>query len=275
MGWAGPLSDPSVRARTGWWLFAGLLTAVLLVVLSPYIGWVTFGLFLYYVARPITRRARQQGVSSTSAAALTVGLFIVPLVVLLLALTAYVVWQVATLEPADVERVLGVLFPDVNLEKLPTSPEEIYVLTAEFQADPTVESALLWLSGFVGTFVSQLYNGLLTILFVFFLLRDEQTIKEWVYAKVLEGRPNLIEYIQAIDQGLRSIYFGYTLTLLAITVLAAIIYHALNLIAPAGLAIPYPTLLAIATGLTSVIPLVGRNLLYGAVLVYLSILTLR
>jgi predicted PurR-regulated permease PerM len=275
MGWAKSFFDPPVRAWAGWWLFAGLLTAVLLVILSPYLGWAIFGIFLYYVARPITRQVRQQGVSSTSAAALTVGLFIVPLVALLLALTAYVVWQVATLEPTDIESVLEVLFPDIDLEELPASPDAIYALTDGFRTDPTVESALLWLSGFIGTFVSQLYNALLTILFVFFLLRDEQSIKDWVYENILEGRPNLIEYIQTVDQGLKSIYFGYTLTLLAITVFAAIIYHTLNLIAPSGLAIPHPMLLAIATGLTSVIPLVGRNLLYGAVIVYLSALAFR
>ncbi|ADJ16623.1 permease [Halalkalicoccus jeotgali B3] len=124
-------------------------------------------------------------------------------------------------------------------------------------------------------FVSQLYNAFLTILFVFFLLRDEQRIKEWGYENVLEGHPNLIRYIQAVNQGLKSVYFGYTLTMLAITIISAILYHALNLTALSGLAIPHPTLLAIATGLASVIPLVGRNLLYGAVLVYLSILALR
>ncbi|ADJ16650.1 hypothetical protein C497_06239 [Halalkalicoccus jeotgali B3] len=74
---------------------------------------------------------------------------------------------------------------------------------------------------------------------------------------------------------MKSIYFGYTLTLLAITIFAAILYHTLNLIAPSGLAIPHPMLLAIATGLTSVIPLVGRNLLYGTVIIYLSALIRR
>ncbi|ADJ16651.1 hypothetical protein C497_06234 [Halalkalicoccus jeotgali B3] len=168
MGWAKSFFDPPIRAWAGWWLFAGLLTAVLLVILSPYLGWATFGLFLYYVARPITRQVRQQGVSSTGAAALTEGLFIVPLVALLLALTAYVVWQVATLEPTDIESVLEVLFPDIDLDELPASPDAIYALTDGFRTDPTVESALLWLSGFIDTFVSQLYNALLTILFVFF-----------------------------------------------------------------------------------------------------------
>ena len=275
MGWPGPLSETPDRSLAAWWLFAGLLAVILLVILSPYVGWIIFGIFLYYVARPICRQLRRQGVSSTVAATLTLGLFIIPLVALLLAITIYAVVQFAALEAADVERVLTVLFPGVDLDVLPTSAEEIYAFTAEFRTDPTVVTALLWISGLVGTFVRQTYTALVTALFVFYLLRDEQKIGEWVHENVLEDRPNLTEYVRAIDQGLKSVYFGYTLTLLAITVLAAVIYHALNLVAPSGLAIPHPMLLAIATGLISAIPLVGRNLLYGTVIVYLSVLAFR
>jgi predicted PurR-regulated permease PerM len=81
--------------------------------------------------------------------------------------------------------------------------------------------------------------------------------------------------VRAVDRGLSSVYFGYTLTLLAITVLAAVLYHALNLVAPPGLLIPHPMLLAIVTGLVSAVPLVGRNVLYAVVIVYLGVVAIR
>jgi predicted PurR-regulated permease PerM len=275
MGRDGSVVVESDRSRAAWWLFAGALAAALLVALADYLGWFVFGVFLYYVARPVAERLRAQGVPPTPAAAITIGLIILPFVALLLGVALYTLDQLASVERADVEGVVGVLFPDLAVEELPTSVDQLYALTADFRTDPTVESAILWAGDLVGTFTRQAYNLGLTLLFVFFLLRDDRRIGEWLHGTVLEGRPSLTEYVQAVDRGLSSVYFGYTLTLLAITVLASLVYHALDLVAPPGLSIPHPMLLAVVTGLVSAVPLVGRNVLYAIVIVYLGVIAIR
>lgn len=68
------------------------------------------------------------------------------------------------------------------------------------------------------------------------------------------------EYLRAVNRGLDSVYFGYTLTIFAIMVLSALIYAGLNLIAPPGLTVPQPVLIAVSTGLSMVmLAMAGRS----------------
>jgi len=41
------------RDRLSWWALGGLLAAVLVYVVSAYLGTFVFGLFIYYATRPL------------------------------------------------------------------------------------------------------------------------------------------------------------------------------------------------------------------------------
>jgi predicted PurR-regulated permease PerM len=63
MRWIVSSNGQGDSGTVGWWLFAFALALVLIAALHSYLGWVVFGLFLYYVVRPVARLLQQQGVS--------------------------------------------------------------------------------------------------------------------------------------------------------------------------------------------------------------------
>ncbi|QSG01765.1 AI-2E family transporter [Natranaeroarchaeum sulfidigenes] len=268
-------SDAGGPERVGWWLFALALALVLVTTLSVYLGWAVFGLFLYYVVRPVARRLRQRGVSPGLSAALSLGLIVFPFVVVLGVFVVFVLGELAAIEATDVERVIEALFPGLAVEAIPTSQEQLYVFVDTLRSEPTVVTLVALARGFVGTFTAQAYNAFLTFVFAFFLVRDERRLGEWFRTTVAEDGTDLVVYLRAVDRGLSSVYFGYTLTIIVIALVATVIYNLLNLIAPPGLAIPHAILLGVATGLISVVPLFGRSLLYGSVVLYLAITAFR
>ncbi len=275
MGWRSSSNSERSPETIGWWLFALGLALVLIVALRTYLGWVVFGLFLYYVVRPVARRLRQRGVSPGLAALLSLGLVMLPFVAVLMTFVVFVFGELAAIEATDVEQLLERLFPAIDVDEVPTSEDELYAFVEMLRTDPTIAAFVPVIRGFVGTFTAQAYNTLLTFIFAFFLVRDDRRIATWFQSTVAGSDSNLIQYLNAVDRGLSSVYFGYTLTIIVIAITASIIYTGLNLIAPAGLAIPHAILLGIVTGLISVIPLLGRSLLYGLIVLYLAFLAFQ
>ncbi|MCU4975995.1 AI-2E family transporter [Halobacteria archaeon AArc-m2/3/4] len=271
MRWCVSSNGEGLPRTIGWWLFALVLVLVLVVALHTYLGWIVLGLFLYYVLRPVARRLQRQGVSPGLSAFLSIGLTMLPFITVLGVFTILLLAELAAIEATDVEGLLQILFPGVAIDTLPTSGDELYAFVDVLRSDPTLATLAPLVSGFVGTFTAQAFNALITIIFTFFLVRDERRIASWFRSTIVERESNAYEYLKAVDQGLSSVYFGYTLTIIVISIVAVIIYNVLNLVAPPGLAIPHAILLGSVTGLISVIPLFGRSLLYGVIVLYLAI----
>ena len=271
MRWSVSSNGEGPPKSIGWWIFALALVLVLGVALRTYLGWIVFGLFLYYVMRPVARRLQQQGVSPGLSALLSLGLVILPFVAVLGVFIVLLLAELAAIEATDVEALLETLFPGLAIDTLPTSEDELYAFVETLRSDPTLATIAPLVSGFVGMFTVQAFNALITFIFAFFLVRDERRITSWFQSTIVERESDVYDYLRAVDRGLASVYFGYTLTIIVISIVAVIIYNVLNLIAPPGLAIPHAILLGFVTGLISVIPLLGRNLLYGTIVLYLAV----
>ena len=268
-------ADEPTRPGIGWWLFAAVLAAVLVATLDAYVGWLVFGVFLYYVARPINRRLGSHIGSPSVTAGLTMLVIVLPFLTVLALLVAVAFGQLSAVRPADVGGLLEPLAPALDTGAIPTAPDQLYRAATDLLGDPSVQSALGWVQGVVGTSAAQAYNAFLALILVFFLVRDEGRLAGWVRANVVGEGTTTDEYLRAVDRGLDSVFFGYTLTIFAIMVLSALIYTALNLLAPPGLTIPQPALAAVATGLATVVPLVGRSIVYVVIVAYLSLVALR
>jgi len=66
------------------------------------------------------------------------------------------------------------------------------------------------------------------------------------------------------------IFFGNILNAFMTGVIGAVAYNALNVFAPAGTAIPYPTLIGLLAGAASLVPIVGMKLVYFPVGGYMA-----
>ncbi|WP_254526044.1 AI-2E family transporter [Natrinema caseinilyticum] len=264
-----------LRAKIGWWALALALAAVLIVVLGDYLGWFVFGIFLYYIARPLSRTLQRRGLSSGTSAVVTLGLVVLPFVIILVVITTLAFIQFATLELADFEQILELLFPNLHPDDLPTTEAELYPIAENLATDPTVATVGLWVQGVLERFLMATYLAFVTFVFAFVLVRDERRLITWVRADFIAEESPLDRFLCRVDEGLESVFFGYTLTILAIMLSAGGIYLALNEIAPVGLAIPHVLLLAIVTGLASTVPLVGRTVVYVVIIGYLAVQAIR
>ncbi|WP_433631877.1 AI-2E family transporter [Halomicrococcus sp. NG-SE-24] len=264
----------SGRSGLGWTLFAVALALVLVASLGAYLGWLIFGLFLYYVARPISRWLQHRGVSSGVASFVTMAVIVLPFVGLLGAVVVVAVGELSAVRPADIERFARTFFPGFDVETIPTEPARVYETVTELLSDPSIQSVLNQFGAFVGAFATQMYNLFLTLIFVFFLVRDEDAITDW-FRRTVTDEGTTYDYLQAVDRGLSSVFFGYTLTIFVIVIASAIIYNLLNFVAPPSMAIPMTVLVAIATGLATLVPLVGRSIVYLLVVLYLGVVAVR
>ncbi|WP_200840354.1 hypothetical protein [Natrialba sp. INN-245] len=94
--------------------------------------------------------------------------------------------ELAAIEATDVEGLLERLFPGLAIDTLPTSEAELYTFVDVLRSDPTLATVAPLVSGFVGTFTVQAFNALITFIFAFFLVRDEQRIASWFRSTILE-----------------------------------------------------------------------------------------
>ncbi|WP_254523381.1 AI-2E family transporter [Natrinema caseinilyticum] len=260
----------AAHERLGWWILGLVLLAVLGLVVDQYLPWLVFGLFIYYVARPITQRLERRFASPTLVAALTLLLIVVPIVVMIGAILLVALGQLVTaVADLPVDRILAQL--PVQISDLPNTPSEVYDTTVVLIQDPSVQSLLGSVGGVVGAIGATLFNMFISLLIAFFLLVSDRTIADWFESNVFGEDSLATDYLSVVDRGLGSIYFGYTMTIFAVIVLSAIIYTAFNFFAPGDLAIPSAVLFAVVTGLFTLVPLVGRSIVYFAIAATLAL----
>ena len=245
-----------------WWLLGIVFLGIVAFVGYQYLPWLVFGLFVYYVARPITRWLEARVGSTGPAAAATILLLVVPFVGFVAAFLVVALGQFANaLSGVPVQAIAGQL-PFQVPTPLPTTSEAVYQTVVVLVQDPSVQSTVAAVSGTLGVIGVTLYNVFLSLLLAFFLLVSDRALAAWFTAEIFDDDSLATDYFGSVDAGFKSVYFGYTLTIFAIMVLTAVIYTLFNVFAPGTLAIPYVVLLAVVTGLFTLVPLVGRSVIY-------------
>jgi predicted PurR-regulated permease PerM len=256
------VAEPGV----GWWVLGAVFLGIVAWIGFQYLGWIVFGLFTYYVGRPITRRLSRR-LSRSLAAALTLLFIIVPILLFISAFLAVALGQAIGFLSSDAAASLFDRLPLPTTE-LPTDPVAVAVVVVQ---DPQFSAILDQFGVALGVFTATLFNVFLMLIFAFFLLVEDERLAAWFRRNVF-GRDSLsTAYLRGVDRGLTSIYFGYTLTIFAVVLLAALIYNLFNAIAPVELGIPSAMLLAVVTGVFTLIPLVGRSIVYALIVALLSV----
>lgn len=271
----GSLETSPDRFRLAWWLLALAVVAVLAVVLARFLGIISFGLFLYYVARPVTRRLESVVGGIGRAAALTIVALILPLIAAVVAIVAIAIGQLLRLTDADVDRALEFVGATVHVDRVPESPAQLVDLLAD-RLRPEDATTLL---GAGGDVLAQIAGVVLTLTllfaFVYMLLRYDREIVAWLRRITGDADSPGEAYLGGVDRELARVYVGQLLTIFAVVVLSWLLYAGVSLAAPAAVAVPFPALLALLTGVASFIPLIGRSLVYLPLVGYLAFRALQ
>ncbi|MFB6221337.1 MAG: AI-2E family transporter [Halolamina sp.] len=248
------------RQRVAWWLTGLTLLAVVAVFTTAFLGTFVLGLFVYYGARPMHRRLETATGHRGLAATLTLLAIVLPVLLLLTYVGLVAMRELAAFAGPGVLQQLG------SGVALPGS-------VAEAVRDPVGYFSKLerldWLRDQVRTGLEQVgvVTGLLVHLALalsmsFFLLRDGGRIERW-FRRELAGDGSVPHaYLAAVDADLETVYFGNVITVLVVTVLSVVVYNGYNLVAPQAVTLPFPTLLALLTGVATFIPLVVGKIIY-------------
>jgi predicted PurR-regulated permease PerM len=258
------------RSRLAWWAVGFALAAAVMYVVYSFVGTFVFGIFLYYATRPVYQRLRRR-IRPASLAAATALLALALPVLLLMVYTGAIALQEFQNVAAqtDVGGLQTAVQPYVNVSSVAQRPDELLASPDPQLVRDVGRSALSYL-GLIGNAVLHLF---VIIAIAFYLLRDDHRLSRFVRRQFTDEGGVVESYGRAVDRDFNSIFFGNILNALLTGTIGAAAYNTLNLVAPAGLAIPYPTLVGLLTGAASLIPIVGMKLVYFPVTAYLGVET--
>ena len=266
------------RARTGWWVVGLALAAAVLYVVYSFVGTFVFGIFIYYATRPVYERIRRRVRPASLAAAISLFALALPVLLLIIYTGAIALQELARAVdrlqemdavPADLTGIWEQIQPYVGASTIAQRPEELL-------ADPNTELvrdvglSVLQYAGIIGIGLLHLF---VMIAIAFYLLRDDHRLSRYVRRQFADDGGVFAAYARAVDRDFNSVFFGNILNALFTGTIAAASYNVLNLVAPPGLEVPYPTLIGLLAGAASLIPVVGMKLVYFPVAAYLGVET--
>lgn len=253
--------------RVLWWVFGAVLAAVLGYVLYDFLGTIVFGLFIYYATRPVYHRIQDRIGSRSVSAAVALVTLAVPFVLLLAYTTAVAVAELsALLVSLDAGQYESLLGPYMDVSELVTDPQDL-LSNPDIQEyiGIAIENAGIYL-GLLGTVFLHL---LVVLTLSYYLLKDDHRLSGWILETFGDERGVLETYSREVDRDFQIVFFGNILNAFITGIVGALVFNALNVWAPVGLAVPSPTLVGVLCGAASLIPVVGMKLVYVPVGGYL------
>ncbi|GGL50294.1 AI-2E family transporter [Halocalculus aciditolerans] len=256
MGWDLPSSAPS-RERAAWWGVVAVLAAVVGLVALKLLGTFLLGVFMYYGARPMHRRVERHSPSQGLAATATLLVTALPF---LLVAGYFAVLALGELAPQLAEYRSILATAGIDVDALLTHPaRQLYgYLMANGASTPVhIDIALSYL----GHASNWLANVGVALLVAFTLLRDGHRLRAW-FARLVGPGSLAMAYASAVDADLESVYFSNVIIVAFVAIVSELLFQGYNVLAPPAVALPFPTVLAIAMGLASLVPLIAGKVVY-------------
>jgi len=256
------------RQRVAWWLVGLCLLLVVGRFALHFVGTFVFGLFIYYGARPIAERIEDAVGHRGAAATLTLLAIVVPGLALLGYVGLVAIRELTIALDAELLAALGdrPSMPDA-VRQLIRDPMGYLTSLDNFGA---IREQLTAGLRQLGVLTNGLVHLTLALSMSFFLLRDGDRIDAWFREEIGGDGSVPHAYVSAVDADLQTVYFGNVITVSLVTVLAVVVYNGYNAVVPSAVTIPFPTLLALLTGVATFVPLVVGKLVYVPVTGYLG-----
>jgi predicted PurR-regulated permease PerM len=280
------------------WIMVGALTLLALVyMLYPFAGLLVYSVFVYYIARPVYSRLLAK-VNNKSICAFA-SLFLVALpIVLIITYTIGVAamdmqnflstTDIPSLQSSealinetgrfvgDISTFTTGVTTSTNVTINGSKTEGLLSLTSGqgdlkgriIQALPGALGSVVM--GMVSVALEFLFSLFLILVISFYLLIDGEVGIRWLEGTVFPNDGSIDAFISGVDEDLSTIFLGSILNAGVVAVVGALLFTIVNNTSSV-IAIPYPVLLGILCGITSLIPIAGGALVYIPLAIYLLI----
>ena len=258
------------RDRVGWWAIALALGIGVAYLIYSFIGTFVFGVFIYYGTRPVYRRLERVIRPPSLAAAVALVALALPALLLLgytLAVGLQELNKLVEARGLNAEQFESILGPYVDISQVVTDPQGFLSQPDTFDIIRTMVREGTTYLGFFGNAALHLF---IMILLAFYLLRDDHRLGAWWTRRFSDEEGVMLAYAKRVDRDFSHIFFGNLLNAVLTGIIAAISYGVLDFVSPAGVAIPYPALLGLLTGVASLVPVVGIKLVYVPLAAFLG-----
>ncbi|WP_276250473.1 AI-2E family transporter [Haloarcula rara] len=254
--------------RAFWIGFGVVLAAAILFVTYSFIGTFVFGIFIYYATRPLYRRVQRRVKQRTVSALLSLFLLALPVLVLLYYTLAIAVQEFSRFaETTDVGPYADAVEPYINVSEVVQNPQTLLTASA---GPGTVVDTLGEFVGYLGVVGTGLVHAFVMFALAFYLLRDGPRFAEWVKG-FLDHRGVLDHYFHEVDRSFHKVFYGNILNAIVTGAIGAIAFSVVDVVAPAGLSVPYPALTGVLAGAASLIPVIGMKIVYVPMAIYLAV----
>ncbi|MFH1127735.1 MAG: AI-2E family transporter [archaeon] len=258
------------------WTYYGLILAlVLFIFISPFRDILAYSLFIYYIARPFNRLFFRITRSKTFSALLSIIIILIPIMFIaaytLSVGAAELTNYAATIPEEQRSGYMDMIIKELNMTTIAEPWDAVISVSHDKELEAMMLDILDRSVAYFFTFIGIIFNIFLVFVISFYLIRDGKNLKNLVLEDIFKNELLARKYFAQTDRALFRIFFGNILNAIITAILAMIVYSAFNAYAPQHLNLPYPMLLAILTGLASLIPMVGVKLIWIPATVYLMI----
>ncbi|MBU4406700.1 MAG: AI-2E family transporter, partial [Candidatus Altiarchaeota archaeon] len=252
-----------------YWQILGLVSASLLIYMClPFLDAIIYGIFLYYVARPLYVIIHRRVHHDTIGAFVALFAIILPIILILLYTLSVAFNEFSTLlSSADISiEYLNEIIYKYGALARNLEPHEIMDLFVRNSG--LGDSFFIPITLIVGV-ILKLFIMLTT---AFYLLKDGSRLREWI-VRITFGKGNALanKFLNATDESLHMVFFGSIITAIVTAVDGMLVYTLLNQIAPPGMRIPYEVLMGILSGMATLIPGIGIKFVWVPLLGYLGL----
>jgi predicted PurR-regulated permease PerM len=258
--------EPPSRSRAMWWLLVGALGFAVSYVVLSFLGTLVLGIFIYYATRPAFRHIHRRVDGRGLAAALTMLTVAIPA----MGVVGWVVLEALQELGPTLINYESLIDPYVDFSAFREDPWKTVLSLLQDPESASLREAISTAIAYLRTLAQALAHLFLAVALAYYLLRDQHRIRDWFVAEAGGRDTAAYAYAASIDRDLETIYFSNVLLVALVSVLSLVTYHAFNVLAPVALTIPFPTALALATGLASLVPLVVGKIVYVPLTAYLG-----
>lgn len=244
-------------------VFGVLLTAITLYIASRFVAALTVAVFLYYSTRRFYKELDRLRLPARVRAGITLAVLAVPL--LLLATYTLILVVVDLRAFVDENPVVGAALADSpwfdDVTDLPElTVESLLEIYRSGDFDPFIDFAIAHAGFVTSTITGFLINMLIIVVVTYYLLIDGSKAHDWLLT--FDDDAIVREYLETADDELEAVLFGNLLNVIAISLIAIVVYVGYNALVPAGAEVPYPAIAGALTGIASLIPVVGMKVVY-------------
>jgi predicted PurR-regulated permease PerM len=158
--------------------------------------------------------------------------------------------------------------PEAIVERIRQNPQQVF--------DQQLRNLLSGALGRVRTAAGLVFfvgvRVFLMFVFLFYLLRDDYKLAGWFRESVGEDAL-VVSVLEEADDHLGTLFVGNFISIVTLGAIALVVYNVMDFIAPPGIAVPYPFLLGLLTGVGTIVPGVGIKIVYYPLAAYLFVVT--